>query len=87
MLTYQKTKSAPRALHISAADLVFDRCTCYGDIYILNNGIEYVSGVFLGYNKRDIYRALLRKLFNYHGATPAAGAAAYDRLILKYRGY
>lgn len=68
-------KSAARALDVSFKDLEYMRSTCYGDFYRLNDGRVSVDGLFYGYNKRDIYRALLRKLLNRYGivydSTPA----------------
>lgn len=62
-------KRAARLLGVTAADLTFERRTACGDLYSLQDGRVYVDGVFYGYNRRDIYRALLRKLLNRYGVT------------------
>ena len=62
-------KRAARLLGVTAADLTFERRTACGDLFSLQDGRVYVDGVFYGYGRRDIYRALLRKLLNRYGVT------------------
>lgn len=67
-------KTSARLLGVSFNDLTFERVTAYGVRYSLQDGRFYVDGVFYGYSRRDIYRALLRKLLNRYGVTDDAGA-------------
>ena len=68
---YEKT--AARVLGVTASDLTFVKRTCYGDVYAVTDGRVYVNGVYLGYNRRDIYRSLLRKLLNRYGVVYESG--------------
>lgn len=68
-------KRAARIVNVNYSDLEYIRSTCYGDFYRLNDGRVSVDGLFFGYNKRDIYRALLRKLLNRYGIVYDSTAA------------
>ena len=73
-------KAAARVLGVTAADLTFVKRTCYGDVYAVTDGRVYVDGVYLGYNRRDIYRSLLRKLLNRYGVVYESGPDAVNHL-------
>lgn len=62
-LLTKNEKRAARRLGVTAADLHFTRSTCYGAVYSLYNDYYLIEGIFCGYTKAEIYRALLRKLF------------------------
>lgn len=55
-------KRAARRLNVSAADLHYINSTSSGAAYGLYNGYYYCTGIFSGYSKPEIYRALLRQL-------------------------
>ena len=76
-------KAAARIINVNASDLIFMRRGCYGDLYSLSNGAVYVDGFFHGYNRRDIYRALLRKLLNRYGVTKDTPRAYLEYLKTK----
>ena len=61
-LLTKNERRAARHLGITAADLHFTRTTSYGAVYGLYNNYYLIEGVFYGYTKAEIYRALLRKL-------------------------
>lgn len=54
-------KRVLRACGVSANDLVYHGNTCYGASYSLLNSWFYISGVYCGYDRREIYRDLARK--------------------------
>ena len=57
-------KAIARRLGVSAADVYFSGHTCYGSAYGLYNDYYSISIISNGYNKREIYRLLLRRLFD-----------------------
>ena len=61
-LLTKNEKRAARRLGVTAADLHFTGSTCYGAAYGLYNDYYLIEGIFCGYTKPEIYRALLRKL-------------------------
>lgn len=76
-------KRAARILNVNYNDLKFINRTCYGDMYSLNDGRVLVDGLFYGYNRRDIYRALLRKLLNRYGIVYDSSAAYLEYVKAK----
>lgn len=63
-LLTKNEKRAARRLGVTAVDLHFTRTTSCGAVYGLYNNYYLIEGVFYGYTKAEIYRALLRKLFS-----------------------
>lgn len=61
-LLTKNEKRAARRLGVTAADLHYTGFTSYGAAYGLYNDYYLIEGVFCGYTKPEIYRALLRKL-------------------------
>lgn len=76
-------KRAARILNVNYNDLKFITRTSYGDVYSLNDGRVLVDGLFYDYSRRDIYRALLRKLLNRYGIVHDSSAAYLEYVKAK----
>jgi len=63
----KEERRAARALGVSFKDVHRTGANCYGTVYGLYNNYYLVEMTFNGYSKREIYRALLRRLFDVCG--------------------
>lgn len=60
----KEEKRAARSLGVSAKDVYISGANCYGTVYGLYNNYYLTELTMYGYSKREVYRALLRKLIS-----------------------
>lgn len=63
----REAKAILRKIEVTEKDVYKSNSTCYGTRYGLYNDFYLVDGIFYGYTKREIYHALVKKLFEKMG--------------------